>query len=257
MRSDAVVITRPAEGKHWHALEDDIVVGRGYATRRPDGRTFISIDSWRDATFRRLAIAMLSDLPAPVYTLVDENDRELLVNWRRAGFRTHRREREYVIPTDPAVTGLGSVSPPPDVTILPAGQAEAGLLRDLDKVVRAEVDATIGWQSMPAEVLAPPSGPGITDPSRYVVAARDGQYVGLARVAPLPRRSRLGLIAVRASQWRRGIARAMLAEVLGSLHRSGIDAMSAEVDEFNTPAVKLFEGVGARAAGTSLELVRG
>jgi ribosomal protein S18 acetylase RimI-like enzyme len=141
------------------------------------------------------------------------------------------------------------------VTILPAGQAKEDPLRDLDKVVREEVDAVIGWQSMPAEVLARPTGLGVIDPSRYVVAAQDDQYVGLARVAPLPRRPRLGLIAVRACQWRRGIARAMLAEVLGSLHRSGIDATSAEIDEFNKPAVMLFEGIGARAAGTSLELV--
>jgi hypothetical protein len=114
MRNDAVEITRPAEGVHWHALESDEVVGRGYAMRRPDGRMFISIDSWRSATFRRLVTAMLSDIPAPVYTLVDLNDHELLANWRRAGFRTLRREREYVIPTDPAVTGLGRVLPPLD-----------------------------------------------------------------------------------------------------------------------------------------------
>ena len=33
----ALVITRVADGQ-WHALEDDLVVGRGHAVRRPDGQ---------------------------------------------------------------------------------------------------------------------------------------------------------------------------------------------------------------------------
>ncbi|MGH8880785.1 MAG: GNAT family N-acetyltransferase, partial [Stackebrandtia sp.] len=64
---DAVMITRVADGQ-WHALDDDLVVGRGYAAHRPDGRLFAGIDAWHDATFDRLAEAMLAELPAPLYT---------------------------------------------------------------------------------------------------------------------------------------------------------------------------------------------
>ena len=51
------------------------------------------------------------------------------------------------------------------------------------------------------------------------------------------------------------IARALLAEVLGSLHRRGIGTASAEVNESNGAAMALFEGIGARRASSNLELV--
>jgi hypothetical protein len=85
-----VVITRVAE-RHWHALEDDRVIGRGEASRRPDGRIFLSIDAWHGAVFDRLADAMLPCLPKPLYTLVDEADLDLTSHWERSGFTTLRR----------------------------------------------------------------------------------------------------------------------------------------------------------------------
>ncbi|MGI5325057.1 hypothetical protein [Actinomadura nitritigenes] len=38
----AVMLTRVADGQ-WHALGDDLVVGRGHAVHRPDGRLFVSV----------------------------------------------------------------------------------------------------------------------------------------------------------------------------------------------------------------------
>lgn len=254
MNADSVEIVRVSEGVHWHALEDDLVAGRGHALRRPDGRAFLSIDAWQDSVFQQLAERMVSDLPAPVYTVVDEADVELLDRWQRAGFVRHRRELEYVLPTT-AGPDLGQGSLPPDVRILPLGTAAEGPLRELDRAVRAEVAATIGWQSMPAEVLPQPDGTGVLDPSRYAVAALGDQYVGLIRVAALPRRPRLGLMVVRAEQRRRGIGRALLAGVLASLHRSGFDEASAEVDQANGPAIALLDSIGARRAGSAVELL--
>lgn len=251
-----MVISRVAEGRVWHALVDDEVVGRGHALQRPDRRVFLSIDAWGDEIFHQLAAAMLADLPAPLYTVVDDDDTDLLALWRSVGFAAHRLEREYVLPTDPRSTRLGMRPPPEGVSILSAGMARADLLDDLDRVVRAEVDATLGWQSMPAELLGRPGGGGVLYPSTYVVAQdEDGQYVGLARVAPLPRRPRLGLIAVRMSHRRRGVARGLLAEVLGSAHSAGVTSVFAEVDELNAPAKALFEGVGAKFDGGAVELV--
>ena len=71
------------------------------------------------------------------------------------------------------------------------------------------------------------------------------------------RHARIGLVAVRAGLRRRGIARAMLAEVLGALHRGGVETASAEVDERNSAAKALFEGIGARRVGGTVEMVRG
>ncbi|MGA8117889.1 MAG: GNAT family N-acetyltransferase [Actinocatenispora sp.] len=249
-----VVITRVAE-RQWHAVEDDRVVGRGEASRRPDGRIFLSVDAWHDAVFDQLAQAILADLPRPLYTVVDEADRELTSAWTRAGFTTRRREWEYLVPTDPRSTGLDAAMPPSDVTMVALGEAEDGPLRELDRLIRAEVEATVGWQEMPAEVLVRPDGDTVVDPSKYAVAAQAGSYVGLVRVTQVIRQPRIGLLAVRSDQHRRGIARALLAHVLGSLHDSGIATASAEVNEANAAATALFDGIAVRRAGSNLELV--
>ncbi|MET9759113.1 GNAT family N-acetyltransferase [Streptomyces sp. NPDC006372] len=254
LSDDALTITRVADSQ-WHALDDDLVVGRGHAQHRPDGRLFVSIDAWHDAAFDQLAEPMLAGLPAPLYTVVDEADVELTARWRRAGFTVRRREWEYAVPTDPRVTGLEAALPPAGVTIVPAGQADESLLRAVDRAIRDEVEATVGWQSMPAEVIPRPEGDTVVDPSQYAVAAGPDRYLGLIRVARV-KRPRIGLVAVRAGEQRRGIARALLAHALGTLHRSGAAAAWTEVDESNRAAAALFEGIGARPMSSNLELVR-
>jgi GNAT superfamily N-acetyltransferase len=246
----AVLISHVAPGR-WHALEDDLVAGRGETAQRPDGRMFVSIDAWHDAAFDRLAEAMLAALPRPLHTMVAEADLDLTTRWQRAGFTTRRREWDYAVPTDPRATRLGPALPPPGVTIKAFGSAEEAPLRALDRVIRAEVAAGPGWPDMPAEVLVRPQ----LDPSTYAVAAAGDQYVGLLRLTMVTRLPRIGLIAVRADHQRRGIARALLAHALGALHHVGKEAASAEVTESNAAATALFEGIGARRAGSNLELV--
>src|SRR5690242_19248340 len=131
MHPSLCTISRVAENQ-WHAAENDLVVGRGHAARRLDGRTFVSIDTWRDDVFDRLAAALVTDQAGPLYTVVDETERELTAGWERAGFTTWRREREYVVPTGPASAPI-----PPGVIIT---AAEAEPLRELDRVLRAELD---------------------------------------------------------------------------------------------------------------------
>jgi ribosomal protein S18 acetylase RimI-like enzyme len=245
------LITHIAPGQ-WHALEDDLVVGRGATSRRLDGRMFVSIDAWHTVAFNRLAETMLATLPRPLHTVVDEGDLDLTAQWQGAGFSTRRREWEYAVPTDPGTTGLGSL-PPSGVTIKAFGRAEQAPLRALDHAIRDEIEAGPGWQDMPAEVVAAP----VLDPSKYAVAVEAGRYVGLLRVATATRRPRIGLIAVRAGRRRRGIARALLAHTLGALHHVGKQTASAEVTESNVAATALFEGIGARRTGSSLELVLG
>lgn len=252
---DTVEIARVADGQ-WHALDDGVVVGCGYAENWPDGRVFVGIDAWHEATFDRLAEAMLAHLPTPLYTVVDEADAELTAGWLRAGFTVRRREWEYVVPTDPRVTGLAGTVPPPGVTIVPAGQADEALLRAADRAIRDEVEAGAGWwQTMPAEVVPRPADDTIVDPSKYAVAAARGRYVGLIRVVTV-NRSRIGLVAVRAGEQRRGIARALVAHALETLHARGATTAWTEVHESNRAATALFEGIGAQPAGSNLELVR-
>ncbi|MCX5384542.1 GNAT family N-acetyltransferase [Streptomyces sp. NBC_00083] len=252
-RGNDVVITRVAD-RQWHALDDDLVVGRAHAEHRPDGRLFVSIDAWHDAVFDELVGALPAALPTPLYTVVDEADAELTDRWLRAGFTRWRREWEYVLPTDPQATGLGGLLPPRGVTIVPAGQVDERALRDVDSAIRAEVEATVGWHSMPAEVRPRPAGDTIIDPSMYAVAAGPDRYLGLIRVVHA-RRPRIGLVAVRAGEQRRGIARALLAHALATLHRSGHTMASAEVHESDRAASALLTGVNARAVSSNLELV--
>jgi ribosomal protein S18 acetylase RimI-like enzyme len=240
-----VLISRVASGQ-WHALEDDLVTGRAETSRRLDGRMFVSIDAWHDETFDRLAETMLAALPKPLHTVVDEADRDLTARWRRAGFTTRRREWEYAVPT-----GLDAAPPPPGITIKAFGTAADAPLRALEQTIRAEVEAGLGWPDMPAEVLIRPT----LDPSKYAVAAEHGRYVGLLRVTMVTRLPRIGLIAVRADRQRGGIARALLAHTLGALHHVGKETASAEVSESNVAATALFEGIGARRVGSTLELV--
>jgi ribosomal protein S18 acetylase RimI-like enzyme len=247
----AVTISRVADNQ-WHAVENDLVVGRGHASRRLDGRTFLSIDTWRGAVFDRLAAAMLTDQSTPLYTVIDETDHDLAASWERAGFATCRRECEYFVPVDPQLT---SAPLPSGVVVAAAAEVVESPLRELDHAIRAEVEAGVGWQTMPAEVLPWQGGTRPMDPSKYTVAVRDGRYVGLVRVATMTRRPRIGLVAVLAAEQRHGIARALLSQVLQALHRSGFEAATAEVDETNRAAIALFESFGARRTGGTLELV--
>lgn len=146
--------------------------------------------------------------------------------------------------------------PPSGVTIVPAGEAEEGPLRALDGLIRDEVEAAVGWRTMPAEELPRPAGAIVLDPSKYAVARHLDQYMGLIRVAPPTRQPRIGLIAVRADRHRRGIAQALPAHALGSLHHSGAALVWAEGDESNAAASALFESIGARRAAGALEFVR-
>jgi ribosomal protein S18 acetylase RimI-like enzyme len=192
---------------------------------------------------------MLTDQPAPLYTVVDEADRDLTASWIRAGFTTWRREQEFAVPTEHV-----RAAAPPGVVVTTADETP---LRELDRTIRAEVESTVGWHTMPAEVLPWQGGTHPVDPANYTVATKDGRYVGLVRVATMTRRPRIGLVAVLAAEQRQGIARALLSHVLDGLRRSGFEAATAEVDETNTAGKALLEGIGARRTGRSLELISG
>ncbi|WP_448318226.1 GNAT family N-acetyltransferase [Streptomyces sp. CO7] len=271
--NSTVSVTRVAEDRWEAAADDGTVVGQGDVSRRPDGRLFLSVDVWQDAAFDRLAAAMLADLPEPLHTLVGDEDHDRRVGWERLGFTVGRREWAYDLPTDPRVTGLGAAPLPAGVTILPAGEADEGLLRALDRTIREEVGASAGRYALPAELVAGPPGDTVVDPSKYAVAVRDdaarsgdrrgdgdggdgGAYVGLVRVVRVRRRARVGLIAVRADERRRGIGRALLAHALDTLSHDGVGFAWAEADVSDVAATALLEGAGARRAGASLELVR-
>ncbi|WP_319943261.1 GNAT family N-acetyltransferase [Nocardia aurantia] len=231
-------------------MADDLVVGRAEASRRPDGRVFLSIDAWHEAVFDRLAEAMVPNLPTPLHTIVDEVDIDLRTAWERAGFTAGRREWEYLVSTDPRVAGRGAATDLGEVIVLPLGALPEEPLLQAYNMIRAEV----GPDRMPVEITDCRGGAAI-DPARYAVADRSGDIVGLLRIVSRRRHARIEFVAVRAGHRRRGIARALLTGVLDELHRSGIGTVSAYVDAGNTAAVALFDGLAGRRAGSNIELV--
>lgn len=254
--AQAITVTRVNQ-VHWRATAESLVVGQANASERPDGRIFISVDAWSDAAFDHLADRMLIDLEGPLYTVVDDTDPALLAKWKQHGLQPRRREREYRLQTTGDALGDALASPPAGVTLVTFGRADDTRLRELDRDVRREVDAARGWSSMPAEVRPRPNGCTVIDPSRYAVAARDERYIGLVRVTGHPRQPRISLLAVRADEQRTGVGRILLALALRAVHERGVDAVSTEVDETNTIAIKLFERFGAQHIGTAWELERG
>jgi ribosomal protein S18 acetylase RimI-like enzyme len=242
----------------WRATEQARVVGQADATTRPDGRVFISIDAWNDVAFDHLAVAMLTDLQGPLHTIVDESDSDLLARWKRHGLVPRRRELEFRVPTSHEAVRGALASPPAGITLVPFGMANELQLCELDRRIRREVDAASGWHTMPAEVMPRPDGRTvIIDPARYAIAERGSRYVGLLRMTGRPRQPRLGLLAVRSEEQRRGVGRILLAFALHSLREHGVDAATTEVDQTNEIAVRLLEGFGAQHTGTARELERG
>ncbi|BAJ32932.1 MULTISPECIES: GNAT family N-acetyltransferase [Kitasatospora] len=253
MNTDNTVQIARVDETRWQALADGVVVGHADVSVRPDRRHFVSVDVWDDAAFEPLAAAMLAALPAtPLRTLVEGGDTDAAARWERAGFVPERREWEYVLST-----AVDLPSPAPDVAVLPAGTADEGRLRVLDREIRAEVAAGPGWHTMPAEVRPGPPGDTLIDPSLYAVAVHQGRYAGLVRVVRGHRGpARIGLLAVRAAHRRHGLGRTLLAHALHTLHESGTATARAEVDQSHAAATALFEGLGAQRAGHVLQLIR-
>lgn len=215
---------------------------------RPDGRRFV----------------LDPDGPEPVapgvelYATVDEADEQAHDRYRQLGFTVKRREGEYLIPTDPAVTGLAGVEPPAGFVLVRADEVDETRLRLLDDALRQDVPGTDGWRWAEVDFREETYESPAFDPAVYLVAVEEpsGEHVGIARIWRKPARPRLGLIAVLAPYRRRGLARALLAPAFAVLHESGQAEVSTEIAETNTASRALLEGLGASRVGGSVELVR-
>jgi ribosomal protein S18 acetylase RimI-like enzyme len=261
MASDVAVVVRITPGVHWHALEDDVVVGRGYALHRSDGRVFVSVDTWRDDVFELVARAMVADIAGPVRTVVDDDDREHLGRWSALGFVDERREDEVVIPTDPAATGLAGVLPPPGYRLRTADTVDEDRLRALDERLRQDLPGSDGWVHDAETFHRMTYDPRSFDPATYLVAVvaggdREGADAGLVRVWRGGRRPHLGLVGVLPGHRRRGLARGLVAAAFQALHEHDLPEVSAEVDVTNVAARALLEPLGARRTGGAIQLVR-
>ena len=210
---------------------------------RPDGRCFV----------REPDPAALAGIEGEVYATVRDDDEGRRRAFERLGFAVHRRELEYVVPTDAAAAAL-----PRGFRLQQADEVDEHRLRLLDDALRQDVPGSSGWRWSAAGFHAETFAPDAFDPATYLVAVDEtsGEYVGLARVWHNRERPRLGMIAVLARYRRRGLARALLAHVFAVLYARGTAEVTTEVDETNVPSRSLLEDLGARRVGGYLELRR-
>jgi len=251
-------VIRVSPGLTWRALDGSEVVGSITAFMRPDDRWFVMFDSCGDDAYLPLLTAVGGNTGSDLYTTAEEGDTESCQRLIALGFAVNRRDAIYLIPTDPARTGLADIALPDDVIAISAADADEEDLRLLDDALRQDVPGNQGWVWHPADFRAETYDGGDFDPATYLVAAdvTSGSYIGMVRIWVGYGRPRLGLIAVRRPYRRRGVARALLARSLGVLHERGRAEVTAEVDEENTASRALLTALGGHRIAGTMEFVR-
>lgn len=258
MNAAALQVRRLSPDLAWRALAGEQRVGLVKALLRPDERCFVVFDSCRAEAYEPLLAAVGQELGRDLYVTVDEADDEGRAQYERLGFAVNRRESEYLIPTDPQVTGLRDVGAPPGFVLVGADQVAEDRLRALDDRLRQDVPGTDGWRWDEAGFREETFDSLSFDRTTYLIAIEEtrGEYAGLVRVWNNPVAPRLGLIAVLPRYRRRGLAKALLARAFGVLHECGKTEVSAEVDDTNVASTSLLKVLGARRTGGSIELIK-
>jgi GNAT superfamily N-acetyltransferase len=258
MPPSAVRVVRAPPGLVWRAFDADQAVGAARAFLRPDDRWFVVFDTCRPDSYQPLVAAVAENVRRDLYTTAREGDQQGLNRLVRLGFTPNRREGHYLIPTDPAATGLDAVPEPPGIVIISAADADADQLRVLDDVLRQDVPGTAGWKWDPGDFSEETFDSDQFDPATYLVAVDTDscEYVGLVRVWNGPGRPRLGLVGVCGPYRRRGLATALLARAFRVLHERGRTVVTAEADDADLACRSLLRRLdGSRRAGF-VELVR-
>jgi RimJ/RimL family protein N-acetyltransferase len=258
MPPPALRVVRAPPGLVWRAFDADQAVGAVRAFLRPDNRWFVAFEACSADSYGPLLAAVAEDTRADLHAVVDQADSQALDRLARLGFTVSRRESSYVIPTDPAATGLHVDAEPEGIVIISAADADEDQLRLLDDVLRQDVPGTAGWKWDPGDFREETFDSAQFDPATYLVAVdtESGRYVALARVWNRPGKPRLGLIAVTRPYRRRGLARALLARAFRVLHQRGQPVVTAEVDDTNTASRALLLHLCARRDGGSVEVIR-
>ena len=250
-------VVRAPPGLVWRALDEDQVVGAVTAFLLPNDRWFVAFDACRADSYEPLLAAVSGNTGRDSYTTIDDADESMLELLGRIGFTVVRRESNFLIPTDPQVTGLQVDAEPDDVVVISAADAFEDDLRSLDEALREDVPGAAGWKWDPGD-FHEETFDSQFDPATYLIAvdSASGAYVGLARVWIGPGIPRLGFIATLAPYRRRGLATMLLARVFRVLHERGSKRVTAEVDDTNVASLSLLTRLGARRTGGSVELVK-
>jgi len=258
MPPSTVRVVRAPPGLVWRAFDADQAVGAIRARLRPDGRWFVAFDTCREDSYEPLVAALASNVGQDLYTTARDTYEEGLDRLARLGFAASRRESSYLIPTDPAATGLDAFAEPAGLVIISAAHADEDQLRLLDDALRQDVPGTAGWKWDPGDFREETFDSDHFDPATYLVAVDEDScdYIGLVRVWNNPGRPRLGLVGVLGPYRRRGLAGALLARAFRVLHERGQAVVTAEADDANLASSALLRRLGATRQAGFVELVR-
>ncbi len=146
MPRSTVRVVRAPPGLVWCAFDADQAIGAARAFLRPDDRWFIVFDTCRADCYQPLLAAVAENVGGDLYTTARDTDGRGLDRLTRLGFSVNRRESSYLIPTDPAATGLDAVHEHGDVVIISAADADEEQLRALDDALPQDVPGTAGWK---------------------------------------------------------------------------------------------------------------
>ena len=257
MTSAQFRVVRASPGLVWRALDAEQVVGEVTAFLRPDDRWFVTLDAGQDDTYEALIAAVAGNTGSDLYATAEDTDDQAMEMFGRLGFTENRRESNFLIPTDPHVTGLHTTAEPDGVVIISAVDADEDQLRLLDDALRQDVPGAAGWKWDPGD-FHEETFDSQFDPATYLVAvdADNGEYIGLARVWHSPGRPQLGLIAMLPGYRRRGLASVLLARAFAVLHEVGKSEVTGDVDDANSASRALLLRLGARRVGGSVEFVK-
>jgi len=258
MPRSSVHVVRAPPGLVWRAFDGDQAVGAARAFLRSDNRWFVVFDTCRADSYQPLVAAVAENVGGDLYTTARDTDEQGLDRLSRLGFTLSRRESSYLIPTDPAATGLDAAPEPAGSVIISAADADEDQLRGLDDALRQEVPGTVGWKWDPGDFREETFDSDQFDPATYLVAVDTDscEYIGLARVWNSPGRPRLGLVGVLGPYRRRGLARALLAPAFRVLHQQGRTVVTAEADDANIASRSLLLRLGATRQRGFVEVVR-
>ncbi|WP_157987793.1 GNAT family N-acetyltransferase [Jiangella endophytica] len=257
-----MITVRREAPDHWVALRSDGTAAGGLRLLiRPDDRAYLALQGGADGPLLDTALGADVVQPGDLYAQADEDDGDRLAALTSRGFAVVRREHLYAVPTaPPGVAGGWPDTRPDGFTVVSAADADLVRLNTLDQDLRRDVPGTGVWRSDPESFRRQTFDDPEFDPSTYLIAVDGGSggYAGLVRVwiRAVPAVPRLGLIGVRPEFRQRGLARALVARVLGVVRERGDAEVVCEVDETNDGSNALFARFGARRTGGTVELVR-
>jgi RimJ/RimL family protein N-acetyltransferase len=173
-----------------------------------------------------------------------------------AGFTAARREVKVEVDLDEALANIGDARLPAGVVAISAADADLDRLRLLDDALRDDIPGTRGWRSTPEEFADETFSVPAFNPATYLVAVKEdtGEYIGLVRVWMNRSGPRIGMFGVLRAHRRRGITLALLARCLLAVRDISQRTVTSEYDETNEASKGLFDRLGARQTGSTMEL---